>query len=244
MVSLNSQTRSFYTFLKWDSNCKSCRFIIQVDTKLFLTTCLQLLVNVFVSSVMSKSRSFTSFNASVAQFVNPWLLRFFNSLFTLSLPIYHLTYDEVGSWYIRLIYGTRYSEGSRPYSPTVIIFLFVALTRSIHQAYCKKTLSVSPQSLDFIPQTSLPYIKIGFINMSKRLSIRRGGSSPIAFILVFILNMAFLAWSHKNWCVFSVHLDWAILLNWWCCPDIYYLSPHRLFLYWNIFLMSLDCQTP
>ena len=79
---------------------------------------------------------------------------------------------------------------------TVKIFQF-----TIHCLH-KKTLSVSPQSLDFIPQTSLPYIKIGFINVSKRLSIRSGGSSPIAFILGFILNMAFLARSHKNWYVF------------------------------------------
>ena len=44
MVPLNSQTWSFYTFLKWDSiACKSCRSINQVDTKLFLTMCLQLL---------------------------------------------------------------------------------------------------------------------------------------------------------------------------------------------------------
>ena len=132
----------------------------------------------------------------------PLTVKHFSIHNTLSSPIYDLTYDEVGSWNIRLICGTRYSGGSLPYSPTEIILLVVALTRSIHRAYCKKTLSVSPQSLDFIPQTSLPYIKIGFINVSKRLSIRSGGSSPIAFILVFILNMAFLAWSHKNWYVF------------------------------------------
>ena len=143
-------------------NRKPCRFINQVDTKLFLTMGLQFLLNVLLSSVMFTSRSFIRFNASVAQLVTPWLLRFFNSQYTfftnLSSDIWWSRFMEHKADMWHAVLG-----GSLPYSPTVIILLVVALTRSIHQAYCKKTLSVSPQSLDFIHQTSLPYIKIGFI---------------------------------------------------------------------------------
>ena len=144
--------------LKMGFNCKSCRSINQVDTKLFLTMCLQLLVNVWLSSVMSKSRSFASFNASVAQFVNLWLLRFFNSQYTffsnLSSDIWWSRFmkHKTDMWHAVL-------GGSLPYSPTVIILLIVASTRSIHRAYCKKTWSVSPQTWTFYPKHHFPTSK-------------------------------------------------------------------------------------
>ena len=192
-------------------NCKFCRCINQVDTKLFLTICLQLLVNVLLSLVMSKSRSFTRFNASVAHFLNPWLLRFFNSQYTfftnLSSDIWWSRFmkHKVDKWSrfmnIKLICGTRYSGVAyrTPHSNHITSCgLDTQYTSGILQ---EDFISIAPK-LGIIPQTSLSYIKIGFINVSKRLSIKSGESSPIAFILVFILNMAFLAWSHKNWYVF------------------------------------------
>ena len=227
--------------LKMGFNSKSCRFINQVDSKLFLTMCLQLLVNVFLSSVIFKSRPFTSFNASVAQFVNPWLLRFFNSKYTfltnLSSDIWWSRFMKHKAEMWHAVLG-----GSLPYSPTVIILSVVALTRSTHLAYCKKTISITPK-LGLYIQLSLLYIKIGLINVSKWLTIRSGGSFPIAFILVFKWIWLSSLDHIRTDTSISAHLDWAILLNWWCYPDIYNLSLPWSFLYWNIFLMTLDCQT-
>ena len=133
--------------------------------------------------------------------------------------------------------------GNLPYSPAEIILLVVALTRSIHRAYCKKTLSVSPQSLDFYTLNIASVYQDRLYQCVKKFefTVRRKLSNSL--MLVFILNMAFLDHIRTD-TSYSAHLDWAILLNWWCYPDIYNLSPHQLFLYWNIFLMSLDWQTP
>ena len=120
--------------LKMGFNCKSCIYINQVDTKLFLTMCLQLLVNDWLSSVMSKSMSFTSFTASVAQFVNRWLLKFFNSEYTLfanlssDILLSRFMKHKTDMWHA--VFG-----GSLPYSPKVIVLLVVALIHSIHRAY-------------------------------------------------------------------------------------------------------------
>ena len=72
----------------------------------------------------------------------------------------------------------------------------------MQRTYCRNTLSLEPQSLDLRPQTSLPYIRIGFINTSNRFIMTSNGSFSIALILLVILNEAFCAWSHRNEHVF------------------------------------------
>ena len=83
--------------------------------------------------------------------------------------------------------------GNLPHSPVVMMLFVVALTRRIHRMYRKNILSASPQSFDLIPQTSLPYIRIGFISASDRFNIILGGNYPIDLTLRLMLNTAFIA---------------------------------------------------
>ena len=80
----------------------------------------------------------------------------------------------------------------------VITFLVVALTCIIQRTKWRKMLSCQPQFTIRDPQTSLPYVKIGLIIKSKRLNNISGGISQIAWTLLFIAKVAFLAWSQNR----------------------------------------------
>ena len=113
MVPLKSQTWSFYTFLKWDSIAS----------------------HVYVYKPRwHKIVSDTSFTASVAQFVNRWLLKFVNSEYTFFANI---SSDILWSRFMKHKTDMWHAVlgGSLPYSPTIIVLLVVTLIHSIHRAY-------------------------------------------------------------------------------------------------------------
>ena len=173
------------------------RFVNHDEMNLFLIAFLQSLANSLSISVMSNSRSLAYFRTAVARVVKPWWFNCTsskNTFFASSLS---------GIWYNRLICRNadiwhEVLGGSLPHSPTVIILLVVALTCKMHRENWRNALSTVPQRVDLKPHTSLPYVRMGFIRASKRLNIISGGRCPMVFILQFILNKAFRAWSQRN----------------------------------------------
>ena len=87
--------------------------------------------------------------------------------------------------------------GKIPHSPYTIILLVVAFTLRIHLQKRNMTLSTIDVPFLLWPQTSLPYINIGFTIVLKSLNITFGGIGVMDRNLWRIPNKAFLPWSHK-----------------------------------------------
>ena len=119
---------------------------------------------------------------------------------------------------------TKTLGGYRPHSPITMTFEVVAFTFKTHRTYLINTRSISFIP-DFLwPQTSLPYVRTGLIKVSNTWNFSFGDSGFNDFVILWELNIAFRALSHKYWKLFwntSSFVNWVDLIT---LPKYYSMS--------------------